>query len=246
MVKNILWTGGWDSTFRVLDLVLNKKEVVRPYYVLDERRGSTKMEIITMEKIKGMIAKIDESFSENILETVTIDRNNIPKDENITNAYIKLTEQSHLGDQYDWLARYTNGMGINDLELCVHRDDTVEGFIKNDVELIEKDGDRYYKLVKDPSQPELDIFSHYHYPLFDMTKLDMEKNAKESGFDHIMEVTWFCHSPLNGKPCGMCNPCKYTREEGLGRRVPNPTIAMKIQRKIEMNLKRVKRKLKIT
>lgn len=96
-----------------------------------------------------------------------------------------------MGNQYDWLARYTNSKGINDLELCIHTDDTVEGFIKNDVELHEGDDDRYYKLVKSPSQEELNIFLDYHYPLFDMTKLDMERISKESGFIHIMEKLGF-------------------------------------------------------
>jgi len=35
-----------------------------------------------------------------------------------------------------------------------------------------------------------------------------------------MEMTWFCHRPVRGKPCGLCAPCVYTIEEGLARRVP--------------------------
>ncbi len=31
---NVLWTGGWDSTFRVLDLVLHQKATVQPHYLL--------------------------------------------------------------------------------------------------------------------------------------------------------------------------------------------------------------------
>lgn len=246
MEKNVLWTGGWDSTFRVLDLVINKKEKVQPFYVLDERRASTKMEISTMDKIKSLINEINPDFSNKILETITINRNSIPENNGITNAYIKLKEKSHLGDQYDWLARYAESVGINNLELCVHIDDTVEGFIKNNVKLIEENNDRYYKLVENTSQKELKIFSYYNFPLFDMTKLDMEEQARKSGFDHIMEITWFCHSPYKGKPCGMCNPCKYTREEGLGRRVSTPTLTMKLNRKINAKFSRFKRKFNIS
>jgi hypothetical protein len=35
-----------------------------------------------------------------------------------------------------------------------------------------------------------------------------------------MELTWFCHRPIRGEPCGVCNPCIYTIQEGLGVRVP--------------------------
>lgn len=242
-MNNVLWTGGWDSTYRVLDLLIDKKVFIQPYYVLDERKSSTNMEIATMDKIKIMIGAIDKNAPKRISETIFIQRENIPENSEITSAYKKLREQSHLGDQYDWLARYTRSEGVDGLELCIHHDDTVEGFIKNDVELIHVDNDRYYKLIEKPSQKELGIFSGYNFPLFDMTKLEMERKAKEKGFDHIMEITWFCHSPYKGQPCGMCNPCKYTREEGLGRRVPIPSLTMKINRKIWNKINRLKRGL---
>jgi hypothetical protein len=35
-----------------------------------------------------------------------------------------------------------------------------------------------------------------------------------------MDMTWFCHTPVRGRPCGICAPCVYTIEEGLARRVP--------------------------
>lgn len=54
----------------------------------------------------------------------------------------------------------------------------------------------------------------------------MGKIAEENGFGSIMEMTWFCFAPTWRKtPCGYCNPCKYTREEGLGRRVPSKGMA---------------------
>ena len=56
--------------------------------------------------------------------------------------------------------------------------------------------------------------------LFDMTKRHMQAEARLSGFDDLMNLTWFCHRPRKGAPCGTCNPCIYTIEEGLGERVP--------------------------
>jgi hypothetical protein len=34
-----------------------------------------------------------------------------------------------------------------------------------------------------------------------------------------MDMTWFCHTPARGKPCGICAPCVYTIEEGLAHRI---------------------------
>src|SRR5699024_1167007 len=235
--------GGWDSTFRILDLILNKKVCVQPYYILDEGRKSTKMELNTMDNIRTMIYQMNEKLANNLAKLKIIKINDIPKNEEITQAYKVLSSQSHLGSQYDWLARYCEDNKISDLELCIHSDDTVEGFIKNDVTLIKEDNDRYYVLNNKTTQPELSIFSYYHYPLFDMTKLDMERCAQDNGFDHIMEETWFCHSPIGNKPCGMCNPCKYTKEEGLGRRVPSPTVFRKIRRKLGGKWRGLKKKI---
>ncbi|MFD1037207.1 7-cyano-7-deazaguanine synthase [Virgibacillus byunsanensis] len=219
MVRNVLWTGGWDSTFRVLDLVFNKKESLQPYYILDNRRNSTFMEIKTMEHIKRIIEKEDPEARKRILDTITIEMTEIPGNESITKKYNHLASQSHLGDQHDWLARYTDYMNIDGLEISVHVDDNAANFLKDDVELMEGT----YKLKKNPSDPGLKLFARYHFPLLNMTKLDMEKAAKKSGFQHIMEQTWFCHNPKkDGTACGLCNPCNYTREEGLGRRVPTP------------------------
>ncbi|MBY7144598.1 7-cyano-7-deazaguanine synthase [Virgibacillus sp. NKC19-3] len=240
MLKKVLWTGGWDSTFRVLDLVLNKKVNIQPYYIIDENRPSTYMEFKTMDRIIDMIKEMDESASCRIMERIDIRKKDISDNSNITKSYRRLADRSHLGAQYDWLARYTNSLGINDLELCVHTDDTVEGFIKNDVDLVDNNNDRFYKLKEYLSDQDLGIFSYYHFPLLDMTKLDMQEQASISGFKQIMEETWFCHSPIYDQPCGMCNPCKYTREEGLGRRVPTPTLRMKIKG----NWNRLKKRLK--
>lgn len=245
-IKKILWTGGWDSTFRVLDLVLNKKMEVQPYYIYDQGRKSAPMELKTMSNIKDLVRDIDNAAAKRILDLITIDKHNIPKNAKITESYKTLVTISHLGGQYDWLARYCESNDISGLELCVHKGDTEEVFLKDDVRLVQENGDSYYELVEIPSQEEIKIFSYYRFPLLGMTKVDMGNKAKENGFDHIMEATWFCHNPYKGKPCGMCNPCKTTREKGLGRRVPNPTFTMKLNRKINGKLNGLKKRLKLS
>ena len=228
MLHNILWTGGWDSTFRILDLVLNKRETVQPYYILDDRRKSTAVEIKTMEKIKDMMKELDPNVKELIYPTIMIEKDQITENDGISKNYQSLLSHSHLGVQYDWLARYAESISMNDLELCIHQDDKAEGFIKDDVELVSENEDTFYRLKTKLSKPELQIFSYYHFPLLTMTKLEMGDIAKASGFSFIMEETWFCFNPQkNGKPCGYCNPCKYTKEEGLGRRVPRVSASVR-------------------
>lgn len=243
-MKNVLWTGGWDSTYRVLDLVLNKKQKVQPYYIKDDRRKSTPVEINTMNKIKKMIFEINPDAVDLIKDTIIVDRTAVPENKEMRSYYEQLVTNRFLGSQYVFLASFVRHYNVKNLELSIHKDDKAQSFIKNDVELIERDNDSYYRLIPNPSLPELKLFSNFIFPLLNMSKLEMSERAKESGFAHIMEETWFCYNPLkDGKPCGVCNPCKYTREEGLGRRVPNPTLYRKLQVFILKAKHRIKKKL---
>lgn len=244
-IYNVLWTGGWDSTFRIIDLVLNKKKIVQPHYILDHKRKSTNAELQAMKKIKQMIFSLDSNAKNLILETKVKDIRDIPEDDEITRSYLNLATQSHLGSQYDWLARYVKHFNIQGLELCIHRDDKATVFISKDVKKITTEDDYYYVLKENTTIPELKIFSYFHFPLFELSKLDMEEIAINNGFKHIMEETWFCHNPTkDGLPCGLCNPCKYTREEGLGRRVPNPKLLTKLNHQIKVKLNRLTIQLK--
>ena len=149
----------------------------------------------------------------------------ISKNEIITSYYKKLLSRSHIGSQYEWLARYVDSMGINNLELCNHKDGTIYNFIKDDVYFVEEENDSYYKMKEELLRPELRMFKKFRFPILDLTKIDMGEIAKKSGFFDIMQETWFCHRPTRrGTPCGWCNPCKVTREQGLSNRVPTKLV----------------------
>lgn len=53
----LLWTGGWDSTFRLLQLLHDTDADVQPLYLVDEGRGSTPREIETMRTIRAKIER---------------------------------------------------------------------------------------------------------------------------------------------------------------------------------------------
>jgi 7-cyano-7-deazaguanine synthase len=48
-----------------------------------------------------------------------------------------------------------------------------------------------------------------------VSKAEAKRVARESGWMHIMVKTWFCHAPVNGRPCGTCNPCRDAMVEGM-------------------------------
>lgn len=242
-VYNIFWTSGWDSTFRLVDLVLIKGKTVQPYYVLDEKRPSTGIELERMEEIREQLFSKDSLVRERILPAIEYPASGIPQNKEITESLQALKRRSHIGGQYDFLARLALHYDIRDLELCIHKDDKAHAFLEQHVEKVtDTEGKYTYRLGENAEDKELHVvFNRFLFPIFEMTKLEMDAYAQEHGFKDIMESTWFCHKPLlSKKPCGFCRPCIYTRREGLGRRVPKPTLGAKL----EHNYSRAIRKLK--
>ncbi|MGH8645589.1 MAG: 7-cyano-7-deazaguanine synthase [Gammaproteobacteria bacterium] len=217
----ILWTGGWDSTFRLLDLVLVHRVPVQPYYVIDTGRPSSLQEIAAIHRIRTSIAELSEASAALIKPSIIVSIHDIQKDDDITEKYRRLKEQANLGEQYDWLARLVKQNKISGVELCIHIDDKAYMFVKDHVEIVRPQNDQeYWVLKRDEAKSELSIFGFYRFPLLKLSKVEMQEMALKKGFLHIMEQTWFCFNPKNNKPCGVCKPCKYAIEERMGYRIP--------------------------
>src|SRR5699024_10809179 len=53
----LLWTGGWDSTFRLLQLLLEDKKPVQPIYIISRFRKSSDHELKVMENIRELLTE---------------------------------------------------------------------------------------------------------------------------------------------------------------------------------------------
>ena len=220
----LLWTAGWDSTFRLLDALLVHGKSVQPYYLIDPGRPSTRHELRAMEQIAAAVTERYPQARGRMLPAAVSSVADLRPDAEITARFERLRARSHLGGQYDWLARFATQHGLADLELAIHRDDRAAEFLQAHVVREDGSGDPYYRLRDDPPDTDLRIFERFRFPVFDKTKRDMQRAARERGFAALMELTWFCHIPAaDGTPCGRCNPCRYTMDEGLARRIPLKT-----------------------
>lgn len=217
---NVLWTGGWDSTFRIMQLS-TKKVTIQPYYLKDNRQ-SEKIELDTIREITEIVR--NRASTNCVLEDViSIRVSEVQADDQITEAYRKLFLQFknenrlNLGSQYEWLARFAKSIGTLDL--------SIEKGTKPIVAIehygaLKKVDDRvigeYYMVDESRSPEHLNkVFGYYHYPLVEFSKLAMKKEAEDNGFIDVMNRTWFCHKPVNNQPCGVCNPCASTIDEGF-------------------------------
>lgn len=120
-VIRVLWTGGWDSTFRVLDSAIRQKMKVEPFYVLDHGRGSTQTELHTMNKIRALAN--DRAGEERIAPVRTIERRALTPSRQMTKAFHSLRSHAPLGTQYEWLAAFVAHENLSGIELAVHQDD---------------------------------------------------------------------------------------------------------------------------
>lgn len=241
-MKHVLWTGGWDSTFRVLFLLLIEHETVQPHYIIDPERKSKAIELHTLEKIRNAtVAKYPDTVCRFLRPLIT-NRSSLLPNEEITRYYQKYSAASRAGSQYEWLCLYAGQCGVNGLELCVERGshpnnnrihDSICG--NRDVVKVQTERDSYYAFGQQFTQPEFSIFRGIRFPLLDYTKSEMAEIALKAGFDDLMDMTWFCHTPdQNGKPCGVCRPCQQAKMEGLGWRVPKPSLQAKVRHSIKL------------
>lgn len=215
---NLLWTAGWDSTFRLLDLTVRQGRRVQPFYIVDEGRRSTALEQATSERIKTAIAdRFGPEVRGLVLDTITTPKSASSPSPEVTAAFMRLREKWSIGTQNEWLPVFAERQGLVDLELSTHVGDQVQTALAGNAVL---DGDAFV-VVPAPSDPDLALFRHFRFPLFEMTKLDMGKAAGAAGFAPLLELTVFCHTPdRQGRPCGLCAPCSTTLAAGLGRRIP--------------------------
>lgn len=224
-VVNVLWTGGYDSSYRMVEL--SRKNVsIQPFYIDDGRKSRDK-ELNAIKEITRDIEKHPDTKC-TILPLIIKKHSNIKPDESITNSIKALREIVLVGTQYDSLARFAKENNLMDLELGIEKSDTsmvITLFNKLNItlELIE-DGDiSYYKVNDKNTDPDvLNVFGRFHYPssLYNLTKLELIDKYRELGFEETMKKTWFCHFPIRNKPCGRCNPCRSVLAEGMGFRLP--------------------------
>lgn len=213
----VLWTGGWDSTFRIIQLY-RLRVTIQPIYILDQNRRSYVKEIEAIEKIaKELPVKFPKSNGK-ILPIIIQQREDIPSDYFLKFVSKVLKRRMSLGKQYYWLAcvakKYKN------LELSLHREDMDRFFTTEQlVQINDNTTGTNWKI--NPKKVDFfrrQLFSNMTFPLIEISKPEMKRIAEDDNFFDLMELTWFCHKSTE-KPCGNCNPCKQYVRDGFGFRL---------------------------
>lgn len=221
-IINVLWTGGFDSTYRMIELS-SHDVVIQPFYLSDNHRRSEKFELNAISEITADIERHPETRC-TILPLIKRQVSDLKPDNEIIEAYERLRNISYIGPQYVWLAEFAK---LNKgLELCIEMPDCQSGAtycVRREGELMKicKSDLVYWTLdEKKSSKDILTVFGSLRFPIIELSKMDMLDGYKRLGFFETMKKTWFCHTPVRGEPCGVCNPCKHVIKEGLSFRIP--------------------------
>lgn len=250
---NVLWTGGLDSTYRIVELS-RLPVTIQPYYILDRSRKSAKNELTAMKSITHDV-EIHPETKAKLLPVKVIDDSAIKEDSEITEAYKKLHNKYLLGNQYDFLARFADQYGLK-LEVGLensersHATTTIKAECDIHLHTVPLlGGVNYTAYITAPAKSSREgalVFKNILLPasLWHMSKLDELEGYKALGFGYVIKKTWFCHNPIFGLPCGHCNPCKDCLNEGLAFRVPRIGYVLgSIRRVIKGGWQRVKKLL---
>lgn len=221
----LFWTGGFDSSFRMVQLS-RLKVVVQPYYLVDSKyRHSIRKELNAISQITEDIR--NNPHTQCVIEPlIKVNIKDLKKDRSIAKAGKRLAKEIKLGIQYEWLARFAKENPGIELSIESNRDGTCRIYsylIKAGALNKVTQGDLTY-LDVDKSKSHHDMISIFGnlrlpLPLREMTKLDMMEEYKRLGFEEAMNKTWFCHNPVKNEPCGVCNPCMAVVKEGLSFRL---------------------------
>ncbi len=215
--KNVLWTGGWDSTFRVIQLY-QRGLTLQPIYVIDPSRSSTQKEIETIKLLTNQIQLRFKNSDEKILPVKLIKRKDIRSNLYLKVIYKLIKRKRRIGTQYKWLAYLAKQ--YSGLEQGLHKEDRDCLFYYNELkEITDETGGKNWVI----DRKKIDflrsqLFKNIRFPLMYISKLEMKSYAEKHGFLDIMNNTWFCHKS-NEKPCGKCGPCKQYVVDGFGYRL---------------------------
>jgi len=223
----LYWTGGYDSTFRLCEMLLNERKIVQPFYVslaLDNDcqteesctkvwvRRNRKEEKQAMLRIRRELGRLYPKAAARLLPTIYIDTD--IDDDSFNKAFDAKFYEDNLWPgkrkkhQYLFLSKfaYYHKLPIDIGVLGIHDKSKFAQFLQ--ANLIQyKSGPLQSKNYK-IKQPE-HFMEYLRFPLFGRSKSDLLAKAKKHGYDNILKYTWSCWFPnKSGTPCGKCPMCK--------------------------------------
>ncbi len=213
---NIFWTGGMDSTFRLVQLLMTTDFLVQPHYIV-RSEDSTGIEIDSMIKIRRAISREYPELMPKLLPTLFTNEGNIPEYKDINKEIEALRKSIKIVAQYKIMLNYCKAFDIDQIEVA----------ITSQFEFFEQFSNSH-------------VFHSFIYPLKEITKPALYKIAKRDNWNHLLDMTSTCRRPIKKiKPCGICSTCVDMVMQGMGFTLP---FTSRIKAHIEIPFRKYWRK----
>lgn len=223
-INYVFWTGGYDSTFRICQLLLLENKVVQPIYICcgntdddvklfdfnkQVKRANVNIEKKKMYEIRLELKKQYPEIANRLLSTWYVV--NLKENIEITDKYKNI--HKYLGffsrniTQYERMARFSIEMDLP-IEICVENCGIGMDKATKDIRIGVGDTCKISVEYMPVKYMDMIIFKNLRYPIVHLTKENMKLISLNNGFYSILQMTWSCWFPTpDCKPCGKCKMC---------------------------------------
>ena len=221
MIYKLFWTGGFDSTFRLCQLV-RTKEKVEPIYIINKSRKSYLYEIEAQKQIIAFLK--EKGYGDFILPVRYEDFYDIPMKKGWEEDFLLANRHCDIVPQFGWLSVYANQHYKQDgyLEVCQEKlmngqPSTIETYLAADNHGIVKK-DEYGRYIIDKERTThmrtMRLFGSLAFPVLEITNSEMLQLLQDWHLVEIIHLIRFCDGDMS-EPCGVCTPCRNKIKTGL-------------------------------
>ena len=223
-IIHIFWTGGLDSTYRVVELS-RQDCVIQPHYILTSRR-TVENELRAISDITKILNSDKRTIAE-IRPVETFSKYDLEVYPDIKSAWDILHElKDFKSEQYPLLTRYARQKGLK-LEMGIQFSANGSVVKVVDESYLKDCPDYDDEMMIDPEKgvhewASYTMFKDFLFPksLYHKTKKEEIEELKKLGYGKVLKKVWTCFHPVLGMPCGHCFACESAMKEGAGMMVP--------------------------
>lgn len=244
---NILWTGGWDSTFRLCQLSRMDGVEVQPVYFYKEGvsdRTNWKKEIQAQNTLLPLLRQ-KEATKACILNPIRLTEKDLPQSKNFDQAFEKWKSSPLMPGQLHFLGKLP--LLFPKLEYCIEGPTLKrrqQGFKLGKTQVfLEEHGfrfhfrpDGYADMDTSQADPELKLlWGGFTFPILGITEMAMVPIIRSWCYEDLFKHTWTCDYG-GEEPCGVCHNCETKWASGMLNFFPPSAIRNhKIKRYLEKN-----------
>ena len=224
-VVHIFWTGGLDSTYRVVELSRTEC-VIQPHYIIINGRSTVDNELRAISDITAILNS-DKRTKAKILPPEKCSKNELEEYSDILSAWELLHKiKKFNSSQYPLLAGYARQKKLKvEMGIQFSENGTVVKVVDEAYLIDCPDNDDVMMIDPERGSQEwasYTLFKDILFPksLYHKTKREEIEELKNLGYDKVLKKVWTCFHPVLGMPCGHCFPCKSAMKEGAGMMIP--------------------------